>query len=391
MGASQRLGIIALMVVITCNCISLSGISVKSTAPGGIPTTSYQGGSLSLVSGDVVRGHVELKKGFSVGVGAVTWDATGVVEGPITFTDATSILVLKSDLRLGGTGSITPLADTSLTSGGWGQTYGIDGGGRTIFMGGDFTIGNDVQRDLFLNSNLTIDGQGHTLTLQNSSNFRVRSGFTLTLKNMTIVCDATNSKWGHFNGGNGTNSNFIFDNVTIIARPNGSNFAGGVEPGTGGTSAVTFRNKVSILGAGARFSLRENFGTTNFTIDKNSTLYFGPNVIVQLSDANSFNCTLSMVDHTSVLHIDGAKFYMGPNGLQLTKGTLLVDNKTRIFNCEVGSEAAPNTDMTKGLILGDGSSSANDVDVRVLGGAYVVVDGCVDYKHSSGVGVAMPA
>lgn len=387
-GLMRLLGVV-LAITLILNTDFLMGISIKSTAPGGIPTTSYQGGSLSLNSGDTIRGHVELKNGFSVGIGAATWDATGIVEGPITFTDGTSILVLKSDLRLGSTGSITPLTDT-LVSGGWGETYGIDGGNRTIFMGGDFTIGNDQQRDFFVNSDLTIDGQGHTLTLKNSSNFRVRSGFTLTLKNMAIVCDATNNKWGHFCGSFGTVSNFIFDNVTIIPEPNGNNFAGGVEPGTGGTSSVIFRNKVSIVGAGGRFSLRENFGTTNFTIDKNSTLYIGPNVLVQLSDADSFNCTFSMVDGTSVLHIDGGKFYIGPNGLQLTKGTLILDNKTRIFNCEVGSEALPNSDMTKGLILGDGSSSANDVNVRVLGGAYVVVDGCLDYKRSTGLGVAMP-
>lgn len=37
--------------------------------------------------------------------------------------------------------------------------------------------------------------------------------------------------------------------------------------------------------------------------------------------------------------------------------------------------------MSKAFTLGDGTG-ANDVDVRVLGGAYVTVDECINYNHS---------
>jgi hypothetical protein len=35
------------------------------------------------------------------------------------------------------------------------------------------------------------------------------------------------------------------------------------------------------------------------------------------------------------------------------------------------------TDMTKGLIFGDGVNSSNNVNVRVLGGAYASLKGCM--------------
>jgi hypothetical protein len=39
------------------------------------------------------------------------------------------------------------------------------------------------------------------------------------------------------------------------------------------------------------------------------------------------------------------------------------------------------TDMAYGFIFGDGTAS-NDVNVRLLGGAYVIVNGCLQYKHA---------
>jgi hypothetical protein len=91
-----------------------------------------------------------------------------------------------------------------------------------------------------------------------------------------------------------------------------------------------------------------------------------------------------MTDQTSALHLNGCDFYLGPtnsNGFNITKGTVIFENQVRIFDCNIGSENSPNSDMTRGLILGDGTV-ANDVNVRLLSDAYVTVDGCLKYNHS---------
>ena len=88
-----------------------------------------------------------------------------------------------------------------------------------------------------------------------------------------------------------------------------------------------------------------------------------------------------MADQTSVLHRDGCDFYTGANGLTLTKGTVIFENKVRIFNKDYDYAGTTNTDMSKALTFGDGTA-AGDVNVCVLGGAYVTVDGCMKYNHS---------
>ena len=113
-------------------------------------------------------------------------------------------------------------------------------------------------------------------------------------------------------------------------------------------------------------------------IEKNSKLFFGKGIIADFTLPPYSIFTFEFEDKTSVLHLDGCDFYTGANGLTLTKGTVIFENKVRIFNKNYGS-STPNTDMTKGLIFGDGTSE-NAVDVKVLGGAYVTVEGCMASK-----------
>jgi hypothetical protein len=111
-------------------------------------------------------------------------------------------------------------------------------------------------------------------------------------------------------------------------------------------------------------------------------LYIGPGVTV------TEIARITMMDSTSVLFLDGCTFYTGYTGswdlpavpgMTLTKGTVIFDNQVKIINCAVGD--TPNIEPADGFILGDGTA-VNDVDVKLLSNAYVVVDGYMEYNHS---------
>ena len=75
---------------------SVFATSVISTAPGGDPTTAYQATAPTFADGDTIRGHAMFKAGFIIPASAtVTWDGDGVVNGPITFSDGTSLAVTE--------------------------------------------------------------------------------------------------------------------------------------------------------------------------------------------------------------------------------------------------------------------------------------------------------
>ena len=219
-------------------------------------------------------------------------------------------------------------------------------------------------------NNLVIDGQGHTFNCPNS--FAMGTTGSITLKNMLFnVYDYYNNV-GIINLGD-----LILENITIT---------GGKTSLTDWTSlanqarSVAIRGRIAVNMPGRRFKLNCNTLGVNIIIEKNSTLYIGKGTILEaIKSTDSGSITFTMADETSVLHLDGCDFYTGANGLSLTKGTVIFENKVRIFNKNY--DGASNADMTKALIFGDGTA-AGDVNVRVLGGAYVTVDGCIKDNHS---------
>lgn len=301
------------------------------------------------------------------------WDADGPINGPITFNNG-ALLILQSYLRLGTSGNL-------VRSTFWPPMY-VRRENKKIVLGGDFTIGSDARAALFAQtSNLTIDGQGHTVTMLNGSTFYADE-VNLTLKNMHILyspgANLPTGSYGLFEGWNG--SGFILENVTISTYNYNSTYVPLLARPSGSSYSITTRGRVAINARGAKIWMSRS---TNFSlvIDKNSTLYIGPGTEVLVNGDTAQPNTISMTDPSSILHLNGCKFYTGTGGLVLKKGTVFFENKVQLFNCYFGREASPNTDIASGLILGDGTPS-NDVNVRVLGDAYVVNIGCMDYKNS---------
>jgi hypothetical protein len=183
------------------------------------------------------------------------------------------------------------------------------------------------------------------------------------------------------------NDSFIFnDNISgkltlkdVTIQP----IQGGIRKlfiGSGSVTSFRISGDVRIEGPGSIVAF-----WSNITIDANSSLYIGPGVTVYALGVAvaGMPVGVTMTNSTSLLHLDGCDFYTGVNGMQVLAGTVLFSNKVRIFNGAYpgGGSFTPNTDMAKAFTLGDGTVP-NDVGVCVLGGGYVIVNGCINYNHS---------
>lgn len=358
----------------------LESTSLITTAPGGDPGQGYQGGAWTITNNEPIRGRVLLKNGLTVNPGGVgIWDADGVVNGGISTLAANHFLSLQTDLRMGSTASFTA------------STVNFDAERKTIFLGSDITLntgGSNRYFSITPTSSLTINGRGHSLSVINenvgtfqyvkfqgqATNGVPTAAHCLKFENMTLLLN------------NGNQSTFVtfdlirqlvFKNMTLWEKGNGDVIT---VPGRVGNiliqGDVYLRSKPGAI---------VDFGATKVIIDKNSTLHVEQGVVLTNLGA------LTMADATATLHLNGCKWYVGSyggiQGRTITKGRLVFENKVQLFNTYYYIQGGGiisgsiNTDMSQGLILGDGTA-ANDVDVRVIGGTYVIVNGCMDYRHS---------
>jgi len=113
--------------------------------------------------------------------------------------------------------------------------------------------------------------------------------------------------------------------------------------------------------------------TNSSIIQPSSMLHFDRNVTFSYAPSSPYNQLIELTDKSSVLSLNGATVFATTTGLQLTKGTLLVD-----YLCTMSSEA---TTIGEGIIFGDGTL-ANDLNIDVMpGGKITIAQGYVDYKN----------
>lgn len=358
-----------------------------STTQGGSPAASYQGALYTFTDNTVIRGHFTFKNGFDTNNCGARWDAEGLVNGPVTISNASS-LVLANDLRLGCTATLT----------GDGAYLSFDGLGNKVSLGNDMTL----DKGILISSDLTIDGQGHSLTMGGAldvGRFITTDPAILTLKNMTLCFDNTGANWDCiFRAGS-----YVLENMKIVVIPYPNGVAALCSSIAAASGTLSIRGNVTIESPVIPFvfCLNDGFGAgdqLNLTIniEKNSTLTIGKNTLCALChDSEGSSCTINFADSTSQLVLDDCQFYTSTVGggnnsflaaLNLTKGIVIFKNKVSVFNaiCNTASRAPyrpANKDMSKGWILGNGTSQGN-VNVRLLGGAYVTLEGCMDYRHS---------
>lgn len=93
------------------------------------------------------------------------------------------------------------------------------------------------------------------------------------------------------------------------------------------------------------------------TINSCATLFFDSGMTFSYASTSARNL-IAMDDKTAVLHLYETTLYSIVPGLQLTKGTLVVEGE-----CQIMSAATSHDD---GITLGDGASSSNDIVLKIF-------------------------
>ena len=113
---------------------------------------------------------------------------------------------------------------------------------------------------------------------------------------------------------------------------------------------------------------------------KFSTFYFDLGTTFSYVPSNSSRTLITMDDVSSVLYLNGCTLIAPAdnryNGIRFSRGRLILDNHLKFENL---NGITPNANISKAITFGDGASSQNNIDVKVLAGAFVEVEGYLDY------------
>ena len=92
-----------------------------------------------------------------------------------------------------------------------------------------------------------------------------------------------------------------------------------------------------------------------------------------------------MTDRTSKIYLNGCSLYSTPTGLQLTKGTLIVDHKNYLYNQdgEINGSGPAATSVSQAITFGDGNAD-NDLNIEIMpGGNIELMSGRLLYQNAN--------
>ncbi len=318
-----------------------------------MPAINYNPGSIIVVDG------IKQEEGFSSWGGIFIGNSDSVLER----TGEISTAGIRSPIDLQG-GTLKLNSDlvfssmTSLLTGGK-----IDGQGYAIFLTSQFLF--PVNESLRITSTMVIDGQNNAIIFSPHSKLIIDPSVTLSLRNIEIV-----------------NLSDINDSGFIMMAPDSELFLQDVVLNMSGDYTFT-QGRITILDdAKIKGFYKFIFESENFlTIKRNSQLFIDSGATFSYVPRGGQRNLVQFEDETSYLYLNNSCFAAPAsgnlNGVLLTKGTFIFDNRVRLENFADGSA---NLDINKAITLGDGLSSANNVDVVVLSGATLELLGYLDYN-----------
>ncbi len=193
----------------------------------------------------------------------------------------------------------------------------VQGNGYSMIMNGDLTI--PAMTTLKITSTLLIEGNGHTLFIDNFAQILTDTHATLTLRNL-IIENAINTSQRPAIAANGSDSTITLDGVNL-------RFADDFWFNRG---HMFFNNNVLYSGS-SKFlycSPQSSYIAPNSTLlfDKGTTFFYNP--------ASTNNGLIVQQDPTSTIYFDGSTFQVTPTGLSLTDGQMFFENQV---NFDVGT------------------------------------------------------
>jgi WD40 repeat protein len=300
--------------------------------------------------------------------------AGGIVKFENGFTvlsDANAYLDLdipiSSGIDLRGTGELILSGDLYLDS-----TCTLSGGGiiagqgHTIFLQGDLLLPATSPSVIHITSDTVIDGQNNDMILDHQCYFLVDNNVTLTLKHLTLKNPPgaiTPYPIQLF----GPSSRLALDDVTFALN---GNF-------TFSQGQLFFHNDVIVSGTSqcVYASPQPSYITQQsiLMVDHQASFSYGP-----ISSNN--RQLIKMFDQSSQLYLNGCTVQSTTTGLQLTKGTLLCNGKSYIYNQDNANGAAKS--LSQAIALGDGDPE-HDLEIIMYPGASLnVKSGILDYRNS---------
>ena len=194
----------------------------------------------------------------------------------------------------------------------------VQGNGYSMIMNGDLTI--PEMTTLKITSSLLIEGNGHTLFIDNFAQILTDTHATLTLRNL-ILRNSINTAEKPAIEANGSSSKITFDGVEIKFNDDFWFKRG----------SLFFNNNVLYSG-GSKFlygSAQSSYVMPNSTLlfDKGTTFFYNP--------ATTNRELIVQQDPTSTIYFDGATLQTTPTGLSLVNGKMFFENQ---INFDVGTE-----------------------------------------------------
>lgn len=200
-----------------------------------------------------------------------------------------------------------------------------------------------------------IDGKGYVLDLSGTTSLAVDSGASVLLQNLIIKGVSAGNILCL--DGNGTVS---LENVTLLLDADYSFTQGSLE---------ILENV--IIGGPHVFTYKSS---KKSTIKSHAKLVFDSGMTLKYDAPTTAKDLLAMEDATSILYLHETTLHSTTTGLRLTKGTLVLEG-----TCPVISDA---TVEAEAIMLGDGASSVNNIDFKILPGSGFRIDsGFLAYKN----------
>ncbi len=302
----------------------------------------------------IINAAVNFLGGLNLAKGIHLFILFAVVVGcPLNLNDGT--LEFGNDWKMSTSTTLNPY-----TGGG-----NIKGNGYGMLFDGNFEIPAG-QYLRFVNDTI-IDANNHDITLTGSARIIIDQNVTLSIRNATLKQISDIPTFPSFIM-SGTNSKLSLQNVKL-ALSGDITFTQGYlfiddEVIVTGTSQFIFESQQALK------------------INNHSTLIFDNRTTFSYAPLNGSRDALILADKTSTLYLNNSTLSAPANnvsnGLELTKGTVVFDNKVHLKNLD---GTAANTDSAKAITLGNGTSSDDDVDIYINSGANINITGYLDYKN----------
>ncbi len=331
-------------IVVALLCLHVS--NMQSTTYGSYSTPSREAKPPALNDGDSLIGFAVFYQGFALSGSSVsvTWDCYYPVGGDISLNGGN--LLLNEDFILNTDASFTPTGGNQNGGTITGNVYVVslpDGVNQYDFQG-TFTF---IDTKLILNSPVALDGiftfQGDCI-IEGSCNvltttsaiIKIDAGSTLHIKDLTMQGISAGTIYCADTAGH-----LALDDVVWIQY--------GDYTFEQGSLAIYCTTQMK---GPAVFSYTSSQATTIAT--KSSWLFdFG----MTFSYASTPGTLIQFADSTSLMQLYETNLYSAVPGISFTKGTLALEG-----TCPLLSAA---TQVTDGVLLGDGTSAVNNITLKI--------------------------